>query len=63
MGLTLPQASCCMAAGALFWLGCYLPKADARQKFTEDFDGKLWKEDSRGSISTAASRTEGETSE
>eukprot|EP00435_Cladocopium_sp_Y103_P068383 s507_g31.t1 len=38
VGLTLPQASCCVAAAALFWLGCCLPKAKAKQKSTEDPD-------------------------
>lgn len=62
LGLALPQAGCCMAAGALFWLGCRLPKA-ADKQFTNDAAGKLAKENSWGSVSTAASRPESPTSE
>lgn len=53
VGLTLPQASCCIAAGALFWLGCCcLPKTDAKQSI-KDPDANELVEDS--CVSTASS--------
>ena len=57
VGLTLPQVSCCMAAGALFWLGCcYQPvRADTIQKTTED-PSRRREDDSCESASTAVSR-------